>query len=84
MSMAIFSLIHGENKLHFAKMIMMSYLYQKTMTQFDFYKTSPMKQQSARGHVAPLCVTGAQTHDLPQSRQARYLLQSGCQLIDLI
>jgi hypothetical protein len=42
---AIVQLYHGENKIIFNEMMMM---------RLDFYSPSPLKQQSADRHVAPL------------------------------
>ena len=48
--LAIFELYYGENKAHFAKLMMMSPL----SGLVGFYSASSLKQRPSIGHVAPL------------------------------
>jgi hypothetical protein len=51
---AIFKLYHGEHKLIFNEMIMMSAFILDQHADLDLYSASSLKQQSAVRKVAPL------------------------------
>jgi hypothetical protein len=51
---ALFQLYHGENKFIFNEMTMRSYFVLDQQAKLDFYSGSPLQQQSAGRHVAPL------------------------------